>query len=160
MHAASTARLMLTRNMAYLSVFIAFSGSKQAIIARFQHPFTGLEQAFWSTKYSTVLGGTLSPGPQWPLPSVFKPRVRVHACSGCCLSGAAGGRAERHCSGGGGDHGRCAGGSAVRPHRPLVVCACHAWWWLLSGRQGCGDLDDGVWAGVPADQRELSGRIL
>ena len=40
---------------------------------------TGLEQAFWSTKYATIMGGILSPGPQWPLPSVFIARVSAWA---------------------------------------------------------------------------------
>ena len=40
----------------------------------------GLEQAFWSSKYATVVGGTLSPGPSWPLPAVFKPHV------GCAIA--------------------------------------------------------------------------
>ncbi len=70
---------MATFEMIFLSFGICFVGacllmllpSSITLCVR----YAGLEQAFWSAKYSTVIGGTLSPGPAWSLPDVFKPRV-------------------------------------------------------------------------------------
>lgn len=74
----STFKLLGTKDMMMLGVLIAYTGStifcclgdvsKEEPLHSHAPPppHPGLELSFWSGKYPTVIGGTLSPGPSLP----------------------------------------------------------------------------------------------
>ena len=86
-HTESTFSLLRTPQMLQLGFVIFYTGSFLPLLfllyshcnPLFFSAFSqGLEQSMWSSKYQTMVGGKLNPGPS--MPSAFNARVRLRFC--------------------------------------------------------------------------------